>query len=112
MLFMITTKRNAYIFVLYVQHGMTPLHVASHYDHVKVALLLLNKDASKYATTKVRGVKYSLFIFPIYNTRYNTNANVVNSVLNIHQIYDADVAKNCRYRHSFASRVKSMDGCW
>lgn len=33
---------------------MTPLHVASHYDHVKVALLLLEKDASKYAATKVR----------------------------------------------------------
>ena len=32
--------------------------------------------------------------------------------LKIHQIYDADVTRNCRYYHSFASRVKTMDYCW
>ncbi|GBN47467.1 Ankyrin-2, partial [Araneus ventricosus] len=33
-------------------NGVTPLHVASHYDHVNVALLLLDKGASPHATAK------------------------------------------------------------
>lgn len=48
------------------QHGMTPLHVACHYDHVKVAVLLLDKNASKYAITKVCNlIHHSLAV--IYN---------------------------------------------
>nr|CAD7409437.1 unnamed protein product [Timema poppensis] len=33
-------------------NGVTPLHVASHYDHQNVALLLLDKGASPHATAK------------------------------------------------------------
>lgn len=36
------------------QNGLTPLHVAAHYDNQKVALLLLEKGASPHATAKVR----------------------------------------------------------
>jgi hypothetical protein len=35
-----------------LQNGVTPLHVASHYDHQNVALLLLDKGASPHATAK------------------------------------------------------------
>jgi len=31
---------------------VTPLHCAAHYDHVNVALLLLEKGASPHATAK------------------------------------------------------------
>lgn len=34
------------------KNGVTPLHVASHYDHQNVALLLLNKGASPHSTAK------------------------------------------------------------
>ncbi|KTG35190.1 hypothetical protein cypCar_00030188, partial [Cyprinus carpio] len=34
------------------QNGLTPLHVAAHYDNQKVALLLLDKGASPHATAK------------------------------------------------------------
>lgn len=34
------------------QNGVTPLHVASHYDHQNVALLLLDKGASPHAMAK------------------------------------------------------------
>lgn len=37
-----------------MQNGLTPLHVAAHYDNQKVALLLLEKGASPHATAKVR----------------------------------------------------------
>lgn len=37
-----------------VQSGLTPLHVAAHYDNQKVALLLLNQGASPHAAAKVR----------------------------------------------------------
>lgn len=37
-----------------MQNGLTPLHVAAHYDHQEVALLLLEKGASPHATAKVR----------------------------------------------------------
>lgn len=40
--------------VLCVQSGLTPLHVAAHYDNQKVALLLLNQGASPHAAAKVR----------------------------------------------------------
>lgn len=36
-----------------VQSGLTPLHVAAHYDNQKVALLLLNQGASPHAAAKV-----------------------------------------------------------
>lgn len=36
------------------QNGLTPLHVAAHYDNQKVAMLLLEKGASPHATAKVR----------------------------------------------------------
>ena len=32
--------------------GVTPLHVAAHYDHQNVALLLLDKGASPHASAK------------------------------------------------------------
>lgn len=35
------------------KNGVTPLHVASHYDHQNVALLLLDKGASPHATGKI-----------------------------------------------------------
>jgi len=35
-----------------LQNGVTPLHVASHYDHQNVALLLLDKGASPHAMAK------------------------------------------------------------
>ena len=35
------------------QNGLTPLHVAAHYDNQPVALLLLDKGASPHATAKV-----------------------------------------------------------
>lgn len=38
---------------VYVQSGLTPLHVAAHYDNQKVALLLLNQGASPLAAAKV-----------------------------------------------------------
>lgn len=36
----------------YSQNGVTSLHVAAHYDHVNVALLLLEKKASPHAAAK------------------------------------------------------------
>lgn len=39
---------------LFLQNGLTPLHVAAHYDNQDVALLLLDKGASPHATAKVR----------------------------------------------------------
>lgn len=38
--------------VCQMQNGVTPLHVASHYDHQNVALLLLDKGASPHAMAK------------------------------------------------------------
>lgn len=38
-----------------VQSGLTPLHVAAHYDNQKVALLLLNQGASPHVAAKVKG---------------------------------------------------------
>lgn len=35
------------------QYGLTPLHVAAHYDNQQVAMLLLDKGASPHATAKV-----------------------------------------------------------
>lgn len=35
-----------------MQNGVTPLHVASHYDNQAVALMLLDKQASPHATAK------------------------------------------------------------
>jgi len=43
---------NKYFFISYLQNGVTPLHVASHYDHQNVALLLLDKGASPHAMAK------------------------------------------------------------
>lgn len=34
------------------KNGVTPLHVAAHYDHQPVALLLLDKGASPHAAAK------------------------------------------------------------
>ena len=34
------------------KNGVTPLHVAAHYDHQNVALLLLDKGASPHAAAK------------------------------------------------------------
>lgn len=36
----------------YLQNGVTPLHVASHYDNQNVALLLLDRGASPHAVAK------------------------------------------------------------
>lgn len=38
------------------QNGLTPLHVAAHYDNQKVALLLLDKGASPHTMAKVRAL--------------------------------------------------------
>ena len=35
------------------KNGLTPLHVATHYNHVNVALLLLNNKASPHSVAKV-----------------------------------------------------------
>jgi hypothetical protein len=37
---------------------------------------------------------------------------VYQSELKMHQIYDADVKKNCIYSHSFITRIKSMASSW
>lgn len=34
------------------KNGVSPLHVAAHYDHQPVALLLLDKGASPHAAAK------------------------------------------------------------
>lgn len=44
---------------LLMQNGLTPLHVAAHYDNQEVALLLLDKGASPHVTAKVRPLPYS-----------------------------------------------------
>lgn len=36
------------------QYGLTPLHVAAHYDNQQVAMMLLDKGASPHATAKVQ----------------------------------------------------------
>lgn len=36
-----------------LQNGLTPLHVAAHYDNQNVALLLLDKGASPHTMAKV-----------------------------------------------------------
>ncbi len=36
------------------QYGLTPLHVAAHYDNQQVAMMLLDKGASPNATAKVK----------------------------------------------------------
>ena len=35
------------------KNGLTPLHVATHYSHVNVALLLLERDAKTHLPAKV-----------------------------------------------------------
>lgn len=40
-------------FAFLKQYGLTPLHVAAHYDNQQVAMLLLDKGASPHATAKV-----------------------------------------------------------
>lgn len=40
-----------------IQSGLTPLHVAAHYDNQKVALLLLNQGASPHAAAKVKNME-------------------------------------------------------
>lgn len=50
---LLTCQRNFSLTLLCtLQNGVTPLHVASHYDHQNVALLLLDKGASPHATAK------------------------------------------------------------
>lgn len=49
------------------QDGLTPLHVAVHYDNQQVALLLLDKGASPQSAAKVR-----VTIFPILPKYYYT----------------------------------------
>jgi len=54
---MLTAKQSFCVCVcvcVCVQSGLTPLHVAAHYDNQKVALLLLNQGASPHAAAKVR----------------------------------------------------------
>jgi len=41
------------IFGFLKQYGLTPLHVAAHYDNQQVAMMLLDKGASPHATAKV-----------------------------------------------------------
>lgn len=36
-----------------LQSGLTPLHVAAHYDNQRVALLLLDQGASPHSAAKV-----------------------------------------------------------
>lgn len=44
---------NHWIECFLLQNGLTPLHVAAHYDNQDVALLLLDKGASPHSTAKV-----------------------------------------------------------
>ena len=43
---------NPLMSVFFIFLGVTPLHVAAHYDHQNVALLLLDKGASPHASAK------------------------------------------------------------
>lgn len=52
---------NQILFLL--QNGLTPLHVAAHYDNQEVALLLLDKGASPHATAKVRPSMTSTVVY-------------------------------------------------
>lgn len=36
------------------KNGLTPLHVATHYNRINVALYLLEKNASSHSATKVQ----------------------------------------------------------
>jgi ankyrin repeat protein len=42
--------------VLPLQHGITPLHFAAHFEHTKVAKLLLDAGANVEAVSKVSGL--------------------------------------------------------
>lgn len=42
-----------YIFAFSLQHGLTPLHVATHYDKEKVAIFLLDNEANPHIQAKV-----------------------------------------------------------
>lgn len=37
------------------KNGLTPLHVATHYNHVNIAQLLLENRANPHASAKVSG---------------------------------------------------------
>ena len=41
------------IFCLLFQNGLTPLHIAAHYDNVEVAMLLLDQGASPHTAAQV-----------------------------------------------------------
>ena len=90
-------------------------------DYVGVDKSRNNSDdtSSEYVVVPPRGLcteERCGLIDYLNNTRKTLRAKAlhreVSSELKIHKIYGADVTKNCRYYHSFTSRVKSMDGCW
>lgn len=72
---------NCFIKCLLSQNGLTPLHVAAHYDNQDVALLLLDKGATPHSTAKVgifffflrrvlkTLVSFSFWEFPSSSTR-------------------------------------------
>lgn len=62
-----------------MQNGVTPLHVASHYDHQGIALLLLDKGASPHAIAKnghtplhIAGKKNQVSLVLTWNNTANT----------------------------------------
>lgn len=71
-----------FLFEFLNQYGLTPLHVAAHYDNQQVALMLLDKGASPHATAKVLILlwdhKYQavcLYIHMKKITMYTTDVN-------------------------------------
>jgi hypothetical protein len=66
----------------------------------------------KLSASKPKKGKGKYITRPNMATIYPLDVSANIRELKIHQIYDADVTKNCRYYHSFISRVKTMDGCW
>lgn len=51
-----------HLILILPQDGLTPLHVAAHYDNQNVALLLLKHGASPHAPAKVLLLMYLLVL--------------------------------------------------
>lgn len=85
------------MFHFYFQNGVTPLHVAAHYDHVNVALLLLDKGASPHAMAKngytplhIAAKKNQMDIASTlleYGANTNSESKVIDSVLKLLVIF-------------------------
>ena len=63
-------NRVIFIHHIFLQNGLTPLHIACHYDQSEVAIQLLNAGANIEAHAKV-GIFFNLFyVFKEKNTTW------------------------------------------